>query len=180
MNAKHCTVDGCSNPSRSRGHCPKHYKRLRLHGDASVVKRRPSGPCGATACDRQAIARGWCALHLQRIARCGDPTVAAKREFHGAKSGGKPTPEYVAWSNMRDRCNNRHSKNYPYYGGRGIRVCVEWDNFSAFLADVGPRPHPSLTIDRINVDGHYEPGNVRWATRAVQSRNRRQFKRGHR
>ncbi len=78
---------------------------------------------------------------------------------------------------MHDRCSNKNSKNYPYYGGRGISVCERWGTFPPFLEDVGRKPHARLTLDRYpNNDGNYEPGNVRWATRAEQSRNRRPFK----
>jgi hypothetical protein len=80
------------------------------------------------------------------------------------------TPEHIAWKNMLRRCYSRH-KGWHNYGGRGIEV--RFKSFQDFFADVGPRPSPELSIDRINNDGHYEPGNLRWATRAEQMRNRR-------
>jgi hypothetical protein len=73
---------------------------------------------------------------------------------------------------MRNRCRNPRNPNYPYYGGRGIEVTPAWDDFMAFCADVEPHPGAGWTLDRINNDSHYEPGNVRWATRAQQTRNR--------
>ena len=91
---------------------------------------------------------------------------------HGQTRGGW-TPEYGAWVHMRQRCNNPKNTSFRYYGGRGIRVCDRWDSFENFLADVGVRPSTDHSLDRYpNQKGNYEPGNVRWATRADQNRNR--------
>ena len=92
------------------------------------------------------------------------------RLIHGASRGNDPT--YTTWEHMRRRCNNERGRKYPLYGGRGIRVCERWNDYRAFLADMGPRPH-GTTIDRIDSDGHYEPNNCRWATPGMQTRNRR-------
>lgn len=84
------------------------------------------------------------------------------------------TPEYRAWTNMKYRCNTPSCNLYPYYGGRGITVCDEWQqSFAAFLKHIGPRPSPRHSLDRIDNNGDYRPGNVRWATRYQQCRNRR-------
>lgn len=85
---------------------------------------------------------------------------------------------YNTWANMLQRCLNQRHPKYPlYYGGRGISVCERWRDYANFLADMGERP-AGLSIDRINVDGNYEPGNCRWATAKEQRANQRPRMRG--
>ena len=73
---------------------------------------------------------------------------------------------------MKVRCLNKENHKFPDYGGRGIRICERWHSFDAFLADMGPRP-PGTSLDRIDVNGNYEPGNCRWADAKTQRANRR-------
>ena len=89
----------------------------------------------------------------------------------------KPTTkEYRAWFSIIARCTNKKNIGYHLYGGRGIKVCDQWRNsYSAFLLDVGRAPSPEHSIDRINNDGNYEPGNCKWSTRLEQTHNRRPF-----
>jgi len=82
-------------------------------------------------------------------------------------------PGYRSWRAMRDRCTNPNSPNWAYYGGRGITVCARWDDYETFMADMGQRPSPDHTLDRLDPDKDYEPGNVRWATASEQQRNKR-------
>ena len=74
---------------------------------------------------------------------------------------------------MNRRCTDHTSKNYRTYAGRGIKICSQWQSFEVFLADMGPKPSPRHSIDRIDNDGNYEPGNCRWATSQQQCANRR-------
>lgn len=90
--------------------------------------------------------------------------MTRKQERHGKCY----SAEYRAWDNMRSRCKNE--KDAKYYAG--VTVCERWLNsFENFFADVGPKPFPTASIDRIESTGNYEPGNVRWASKTVQVRN---------
>lgn len=96
-------------------------------------------------------------------------------------TGADRTPRQIAyarWRGIITRCTNPNSIGWAYYGGRGISVCDEWRrSFAAFYAYVGDCPAPDMTLDRIDNDGNYEPGNVRWATQKEQRANMRDFQR---
>lgn len=84
------------------------------------------------------------------------------------------SPEYQTWTKMKLRCHDPKNSRYPGWGGRGIRVCRRWrDSFEAFISDMGRRPSPRHSIDRINNNGNYEPKNCRWALPSQQARNAR-------
>ena len=97
----------------------------------------------------------------------------AKRTHGESWREGRRTPEYHIWDAIRQRCNNPNNKGYKDYGGRGIRMSEEWNSYEKFIAYVGRRPSEDMSLDRINNDGNYEPGNVRWATQAQQDANKR-------
>lgn len=107
---------------------------------------------------------------------CGCYSVDRARAAHTVHScniKGMVSREYHSWNGMKQRCFNQRNAKYPRYGARGITVCERWRNdFAAFLQDMGKCP-PGYTIDRENNDGHYEPGNCRWATPRQQSSNTR-------
>lgn len=96
----------------------------------------------------------------------------SKNRSHGRYG----TPEYRAWDAMKQRCTNPRARGYDGYGGRGIAVCDRWTySFENFYADMGDRPTPEHSLDRIDNERGYEPDNCRWATRSEQQRNRTRF-----
>ena len=94
---------------------------------------------------------------------------------HNLSKTGKPSPTYISWQGIKARCQNPNRSDYERYGGRDIKVCERWQDFENFLSDMGERPE-GKTLDRINNDGDYEPGNCRWATPKEQRQNQRDRK----
>ena len=101
---------------------------------------------------------------------CGHLRVTAVRAAN-IRHGKTLTPEYMAYNGAKNRCTNVNNTAYYQYGGRGIRFCFK--SFEEFIAEIGYRPSPEHSLDRIDVNRHYEKGNVRWATSKQQARNRR-------
>lgn len=94
---------------------------------------------------------------------------------HGHAKRGKHSSEYRSFMSMHGRCKYDCVNSFEHYGGRGIQVCDRWSSFENFLVDMGPKPSPRHSIDRINPDRGYEPGNCRWATAREQRQNRRGY-----
>lgn len=110
-----------------------------------------------------------------RSCGCFHKKLLSQRELtHGEGRASTRTKEYRAWCNILTRCSNPRIGCYKHYGGRGIRVCERWAmSYENFLADMGRAPSPKHSIDRIDHDGNYEPGNCKWSTQKEQVRNTR-------
>lgn len=154
-----------------------------IYGRLTVVERIDGKwlcrcECGnTTLVGRQELRRG-------NTKSCGCGAVENRlRNRDRTTHGMERSPEYSSWQSMKARCLNPQNPAYPRYGGRGITIWPSWvDDFAAFYEHIGARPSLEYTLDRIDNDGSYVPGNVRWATKSEQGFNRRkrtQCDRGH-
>jgi hypothetical protein len=141
------------------------------------VERRKRATYWRFACDCGGVIDAWlpnAKMGRTRSCGCFRKETATAQAIRRATHGKTHTPEYRSWSSLRGRCNNPNDKQYPDYGGRSIKVCERWNtSFDNFYADMGPRPAPRYSVERIDVNKGYEPSNCCWIPCSEQTRNTR-------
>lgn len=169
-------------PFRGRDMTGEVFGRLTVVGLSRIVRQKsnPKMRYALWTCRCQCgteIESPIGALQTGNTSSCGcyHKEQAAKLNFkHGHKTRNHPIhPLYWRWQRMIGRCHNPNSRDYRWYGARGIQVCDRWRSFTNWLEDMGTSFLPGLTIERIDVDGNYEPGNVIWDTWEHQHQNKR-------
>jgi hypothetical protein len=167
-NTKPCTHCG-KRLQVAKGLCVPCYYRLQKMGTLEYKhKGKDRNLCTVEGCENIAVSRTFCGKHLMRVRRGGSTELSRPVCIQNPISALR-----LVWTSMHRRCEDPGVAGYKHYGGRGIGVCDRWDDFRAFMSDMGPKPSPGHSIDRINVNGNYEPSNCRWATATEQAQNKR-------
>lgn len=153
------------------------FGRLTVLERAENYKTAARWKCSCD-CGNVKVVIGRC-LRTGHTKSCGclSAELAAERHLiHGQSTRQHETEEYRIWMGVTKRCRNENTRIWNSYGGRGIKVCERWLKFENFFEDMGRRPSKRHSIDRIDVNGNYEPSNCRWATSEEQARNTRTYK----